>query len=60
MQVKTASKKSNGAKIIKLADKIGNLRAIAYSPAPGWSSKYPPAKPGALDSEPLKAAARVA
>jgi (p)ppGpp synthase/HD superfamily hydrolase len=39
LQVKTASKKSNGAKIIKLADKTSNLRAIAYSPAPGWSIK---------------------
>ena len=38
-QRKTASKKSNGAKIIKLADKTSNLRAIAFSPSPDWSVK---------------------
>jgi hypothetical protein len=38
-QVKTASKKSHAAKLIKLADKISNLRAITYSPAPAWSVK---------------------
>jgi HD domain len=38
-QVKTAGKKSNGAKFIKLADKTSNLRAITYSPAPTWSIK---------------------
>lgn len=38
-QVKTAQKKSGGAKIIKLADKTSNLRAITYSPAPTWSVK---------------------
>lgn len=38
-QVKDASKKSEGAKFIKLADKTSNLRAITYSPAPTWSVK---------------------
>jgi hypothetical protein len=38
-QVKNASKKSEGAKFIKLADKTSNLRAITYSPAPTWSVK---------------------
>ena len=38
-QVKTAGKKSNDAKIIKLADKTSNMRAITYSPAPNWSVK---------------------
>jgi (p)ppGpp synthase/HD superfamily hydrolase len=38
-QIKTANKKSSGAKIIKLADKTSNLRAITYSPAPTWSVK---------------------
>jgi (p)ppGpp synthase/HD superfamily hydrolase len=38
-QIKTASKKSNGAKIIKLADKTSNLRAITSSPPPTWSVK---------------------
>ena len=38
-QVKTAGKKTNDAKIIKLADKTSNMRAIAFSPAPSWSVK---------------------
>jgi len=38
-QVKTAGKKSEGARLIKLADKTSNLRAITYSPAPAWSVK---------------------
>jgi len=38
-QIKTASKKSNDAKIIKLADKTSNMLAIAFSPAPDWSVK---------------------
>ncbi len=38
-QVRTASKKTNDAKIIKLADKTSNLRAITFSPAPNWSVK---------------------
>jgi (p)ppGpp synthase/HD superfamily hydrolase len=32
-QVESASKKSREAKLIKLADKISNLRAVANSPA---------------------------
>ena len=38
-QIRTASEKSNDAKIIKLGDKISNMRAIAFSPAPDWSVK---------------------
>ena len=38
-QIKTASKKSKDAKLIKLADKTSNLRAITFSPAPNWSVK---------------------
>ena len=36
-QIETASKKSREAKLIKLADKISNLRTIAISPAADWS-----------------------
>jgi (p)ppGpp synthase/HD superfamily hydrolase len=36
-QVESASKKSREAKLIKLADKTSNLRAVANSPAPDWS-----------------------
>jgi (p)ppGpp synthase/HD superfamily hydrolase len=36
-QIETASKKSREAKLIKLADKISNLRTIAVSPAADWS-----------------------
>jgi (p)ppGpp synthase/HD superfamily hydrolase len=36
-QVESAPKKSRGAKLIKLADKTSNLRAVANSPAPDWS-----------------------
>ena len=39
LQVRTAANKSEGAKLIKLADKTSNLRAITYSPAPTWSVK---------------------
>jgi (p)ppGpp synthase/HD superfamily hydrolase len=39
LQIEHASKKSTEAKIIKLADKTSNLRAIAVSPAPEWSIK---------------------
>lgn len=39
VQVTTARIKSNDAKIIKLADKTNNLRAIAFSPSPKWSVK---------------------
>jgi (p)ppGpp synthase/HD superfamily hydrolase len=38
IQVETSHTKSHDAKIIKLADKISNLRAIALSP-PDWSVK---------------------
>jgi (p)ppGpp synthase/HD superfamily hydrolase len=37
LQVENASKKSREAKLIKLADKTSNVRAVANSPAPGWS-----------------------
>src|SRR5712691_5038285 len=36
-QIETAPKKSREAKLIKLADKTSNLRAIASSPAADWS-----------------------
>jgi (p)ppGpp synthase/HD superfamily hydrolase len=36
-QVATAHKKSDQAKMLKLADKTSNLRAIAFSPSPNWS-----------------------
>jgi hypothetical protein len=36
-QIESASGKSREAKLIKLADKISNLRAIASSPAADWS-----------------------
>jgi (p)ppGpp synthase/HD superfamily hydrolase len=36
-QVESASKKSREAKLIKLADKTSNVRAVANSPAPDWS-----------------------
>ena len=39
IQVKTAGKKTSDAKIIKLADKTSNMRAITFSPAPNWSVK---------------------
>jgi len=38
-QINTAPKKSNRAKLIKLADKTSNLRAITASPSPEWSVK---------------------
>jgi (p)ppGpp synthase/HD superfamily hydrolase len=38
-QVESASKKSREAKLIKLADKTSNVRAVANSPAPDWSSE---------------------
>jgi guanosine-3',5'-bis(diphosphate) 3'-pyrophosphohydrolase len=38
-QVEQAPKKSPRAKILKLADKTSNLRAIAASPPPNWSVK---------------------
>jgi (p)ppGpp synthase/HD superfamily hydrolase len=39
LQVANAAKKSERAKVLKLADKTSNLRAIAGSPAAGWSVK---------------------
>ena len=36
-QVKSAAKKSARAKLIKLADKTSNLRAITASPSREWS-----------------------
>ena len=37
LQVENAPKKSRQAKLIKLADKTSNLRALVSSPAPDWS-----------------------
>jgi guanosine-3',5'-bis(diphosphate) 3'-pyrophosphohydrolase len=37
LQVESAHKKSDRAKVLKLADKTSNLRALASSPAPDWS-----------------------
>jgi len=39
LQVEHAHAKSDEAKLIKLADKISNLRAIAISPSPTWTVK---------------------
>jgi guanosine-3',5'-bis(diphosphate) 3'-pyrophosphohydrolase len=39
LQIETAHKKSDDAKLIKLADKTSNLRAIALTPPPDWSVK---------------------
>ena len=39
LQVEHAHQKSQRAKILKLADKTSNLRAIAASPPPDWSIK---------------------
>src|SRR5829696_6643420 len=36
-QIKTAPKKSDRVKVLKLADKTSNLRAITASPSPEWS-----------------------
>jgi (p)ppGpp synthase/HD superfamily hydrolase len=36
-QIESAPTKSREAKLIKLADKTSNLRAVANSPAPDWS-----------------------
>ena len=38
-QIETAPKKSREAKLINLADKTSNLRAIASSPVADWSVK---------------------
>jgi (p)ppGpp synthase/HD superfamily hydrolase len=39
LQVETAARKSREAKLVKLADKTSNLRAIANSPPPDWSAE---------------------
>jgi (p)ppGpp synthase/HD superfamily hydrolase len=39
LQIEHAHAKSHDAKLIKLADKTSNLRAIALSPPPTWSVK---------------------
>ena len=39
LQIEHSHKKSQRAKILKLADKTSNLRAIAASPPPDWSVK---------------------
>jgi hypothetical protein len=36
-QVESAPKKSREAKLVKLADKTSNVRAVANGPAPDWS-----------------------
>jgi len=38
-RVESAHKKSREAKLVKLADKTSNLRAVTLSPAPDWSVK---------------------
>jgi (p)ppGpp synthase/HD superfamily hydrolase len=38
-QVESAASKSDLAKLVKIADKTSNLRAIASSPSPEWSTK---------------------
>ena len=37
LQVSQAPKKSDGAKLVKLADKISNLRAITHAPPASWN-----------------------
>jgi (p)ppGpp synthase/HD superfamily hydrolase len=39
LQVEHARQKSQRAKILTLADKTSNLRALAASPPPDWSVK---------------------
>jgi guanosine-3',5'-bis(diphosphate) 3'-pyrophosphohydrolase len=39
LQVESAPKKSRRARMIKIADKIANLRSIAESPPVGWSAR---------------------
>ena len=39
LQVTTAASKSDAAKLVKLADKISNLRDIAATPPVGWSDE---------------------
>jgi (p)ppGpp synthase/HD superfamily hydrolase len=37
LQIETAGRKSREARLIKIADKTSNVRAIANSPPPDWS-----------------------
>lgn len=39
LQIEHAPKKSDAAKLIKLADKTSNVRAIAFAPSPDWAVK---------------------
>ena len=39
LQIETAAKKSHGAKLIKLADKIANVRNLIESPPANWDEK---------------------
>lgn len=39
LQVEHASQKSDGAKLVKLADKICNLRDIVESPPAAWTAE---------------------
>jgi GTP diphosphokinase / guanosine-3',5'-bis(diphosphate) 3'-diphosphatase len=39
LQIESASKKSHGAKLIKLADKIANVRNVIESPPPAWDDQ---------------------
>jgi (p)ppGpp synthase/HD superfamily hydrolase len=39
LQIERASKKTDTAKLVKLADKTSNVRAIAFAPSPDWSVK---------------------
>jgi (p)ppGpp synthase/HD superfamily hydrolase len=39
LQVEHAAKASRGAQIIKLADKVSNLRSLAASPPAGWPAE---------------------
>jgi GTP diphosphokinase / guanosine-3',5'-bis(diphosphate) 3'-diphosphatase len=39
IEAETAHKKTTRAKILKLADKTSNMRALLSSPAPDWSVK---------------------
>lgn len=36
LQIETMSSKSDGAKLIKIADKISNLRSVAHNPPIDW------------------------
>jgi guanosine-3',5'-bis(diphosphate) 3'-pyrophosphohydrolase len=38
-QIATTSQKSHSAKLIKLADKISNVRSVATSPPVEWSNR---------------------